>query len=127
MRFHQVAAGLSHTAAVTEDGSIYTWGSNLYGQLGHRDFLARPLPARLAALHGRAIQKLAVGLFHTAALDDAGQVHAWGLNVNEKADPLVDLFSPEGPAAGSRELFWHDARAEELLAAAGIMMARLRN
>ena len=121
VRFHQVAAGLSHTAAVTEDGSIYTWGSNLYGQLGHGDFLARPLPARLAALHGRAIQKLAVGLFHTAALDDAGQVHAWGLNVNEKADPLVDLFSPEGPAAGSGELFWHDARAEELLAAAAAL------
>ena len=30
-----VAAGLSHSVAVTDEGHLYTWGSNEYGQLGH--------------------------------------------------------------------------------------------
>ena len=29
-----VACGLQHTAAVGSDGSLFTWGSNNYGQLG---------------------------------------------------------------------------------------------
>ena len=30
-----IAAGLSHSVAVTEEGHLYTWGSNENGQLGH--------------------------------------------------------------------------------------------
>ena len=29
-----VACGVEHTAAVGDDGSLFTWGSNEYGQLG---------------------------------------------------------------------------------------------
>ena len=28
-----IAAGLSHSVAVTDEGHLYTWGSNEYGQL----------------------------------------------------------------------------------------------
>jgi alpha-tubulin suppressor-like RCC1 family protein len=31
----QVAAGTSHTVAVKTDGTLWAWGSNLYGQLGN--------------------------------------------------------------------------------------------
>ena len=31
-----IAAGLSHSVAVTKEGVLYTWGSNAEGQLGHR-------------------------------------------------------------------------------------------
>lgn len=30
----QISAGCWHSAAITEDGSLYTWGFNFYEQLG---------------------------------------------------------------------------------------------
>ena len=29
-----VSAGFGHTACITENGDLYTWGFNVYGQLG---------------------------------------------------------------------------------------------
>ncbi len=30
----QVASGYAHVLALTNKGQLYTWGSNVYGQLG---------------------------------------------------------------------------------------------
>lgn len=30
-----IAAGSMHSAAVTDDGVLYTWGKGSYGRLGH--------------------------------------------------------------------------------------------
>ena len=30
-----IAAGSNHSAAVTEEGTVYTWGKGSYGRLGH--------------------------------------------------------------------------------------------
>ena len=32
-----IAAGESHSAAITEDNSLFTWGNNGFGRLGHND------------------------------------------------------------------------------------------
>ena len=32
--FKEVSLGCDHSAAITSDGSLYTWGENVYGQLG---------------------------------------------------------------------------------------------
>ena len=34
-RIVAAAAGASHSAAVTEDGALWTWGAGQYGRLGH--------------------------------------------------------------------------------------------
>jgi alpha-tubulin suppressor-like RCC1 family protein len=38
---HQVAAGLTHTCAILDDGTLKCWGSNDSGQLGLGDIVAR--------------------------------------------------------------------------------------
>ena len=42
--FVQCAAGYGHSSALTEDGLLFVWGFNVYGQLGlyHRDTQWRP-------------------------------------------------------------------------------------
>jgi len=36
VRVVQVSCGYDHTAALSSNGSVWTWGSNSHGQLGHR-------------------------------------------------------------------------------------------
>jgi len=55
-----VAAGGAHSAAVTEDGAIYTWGASLnYAQapagLGHGDHIDRHVPCRITQDAGGAV------------------------------------------------------------------------
>jgi len=87
----EVEAGEDSSYALTEEGRIFSWGSNDWGQLGISDFreesLARPdgkylrdVPMLLrSVLYQRFIQ-LSAGTFHCAALDDMGQVWVWGAN-----------------------------------------------
>ena len=51
------AAGEENSAAVTEDGALWTWGNGAYGRLGHNDLKHRWVPTRVAAasLHGTRI------------------------------------------------------------------------
>ena len=39
-----VSAGFGHTACITEHGDLYTWGFNVYGQLGLGDMESKWFP-----------------------------------------------------------------------------------
>ena len=41
-RVVHIAAGSGHSAAVSEDGVLYTWGKGTYGRLGHGE--CAPIP-----------------------------------------------------------------------------------
>lgn len=45
--FVQCAAGFGHVAALTNQGVMFTWGFNVYGQLGHGDYETRYTPEML--------------------------------------------------------------------------------
>jgi alpha-tubulin suppressor-like RCC1 family protein len=44
------AAGEAHSAAVTEDGALWTWGSGESGRLGHGDDKQEPLPKKVTTV-----------------------------------------------------------------------------
>lgn len=48
--FVKVSAGQSHVIALDDNGKIYTWGNNTYGQLGHGDFFQRDNPTKISLL-----------------------------------------------------------------------------
>ena len=73
-----LACGYAHTAALTSDGAVYTWGGGNDGQLGHGDTSHQHTPKRVEALASVSIRALACGEYHTAALTSDGAVYTWG-------------------------------------------------
>ena len=51
VRVVAVSCGFYHTAAVSDDGAVYTWGWGNWGQLGHSE--SSPQPARVDALRAQ--------------------------------------------------------------------------
>eukprot|EP00003_Mantamonas_plastica_P013887 TRINITY_DN2413_c0_g1_i1.p3 TRINITY_DN2413_c0_g1~~TRINITY_DN2413_c0_g1_i1.p3 ORF type:complete len:152 (-),score=60.40 TRINITY_DN2413_c0_g1_i1:55-510(-) len=73
-----VAIGQGHTVVLTEDGSVFTWGSGRQGQLGHGT-TSDCLTPKLIEMDVRAV-KIAAGSSHTAVLDESGKVWVFGKN-----------------------------------------------
>jgi alpha-tubulin suppressor-like RCC1 family protein len=76
-----LAAGLGHTCALIETGSVQCWGSNVIGQLGDgqscgADYCATPVDVTGLA---DAVAVTADTL-HTCALTQTGEVKCWGVN-----------------------------------------------
>ena len=49
----QVACGYAHVLALTDDGKLYAWGSNVYGQLGNGTKTNLLMPTHVAGNLGR--------------------------------------------------------------------------
>uniref|UniRef100_A0A8B9TDL7 Alpha-mannosidase n=1 Tax=Anas platyrhynchos TaxID=8839 RepID=A0A8B9TDL7_ANAPL len=62
-----VSCGSRHTAAVTRDGELYTWGWGKYGQLGHGDNTSSDRPQRVEHLvaEGLRAQEVVCGPWNT--------------------------------------------------------------
>ncbi|MGD9732695.1 MAG: hypothetical protein AB7U45_10985 [Desulfamplus sp.] len=72
------AANGYHTAALKNDGTVWTWGYNGYGQLGNGTAENSTNPVQVEGLTG--VSAVAAGGWHTAALKTDGTVWAWGYN-----------------------------------------------
>ena len=73
----QIVVGFYHTAALTKEGKLFTWGRNSYGQLGHGDKEHRQIPTKVESLDGLVIVKIACGQYHTIAITDDGDAYTW--------------------------------------------------
>ena len=71
------AGGDSHNVALATDGTVRTWGSDSYGQLGIGRQLVYPVPT-LSGISG--VKSISAGFLHTVALKNDGSVWTWGLN-----------------------------------------------
>uniref|UniRef100_A0A3P9PHI8 RCC1 and BTB domain containing protein 2 n=2 Tax=Poecilia reticulata TaxID=8081 RepID=A0A3P9PHI8_POERE len=75
----QVACGYAHTLALTDEGFVYAWGANSYGQLGTGNKSNQALPILINTDKERMVEVAACHTSHTsAAKTQSGQVLMWG-------------------------------------------------
>ena len=64
-----------YVIAVTADGTMFGWGSNVHGEVGHTNSpVLAPTPIQLSGMAGIRITKVSCGWLHNLALSEAGQV-----------------------------------------------------
>lgn len=63
-----VSCGPYHTAAVTMDGCLFTWGHGLFGKLGHGDTHTVLTPRLVEGLAEHVVMCVSAGWWHTAAV-----------------------------------------------------------
>ena len=85
----QVSAGSWQSLALGSDGYAYSWGNNLYGQLGNNtnngEYKACPVPRKVLLNPNNVSTALkatqvSTGLYHSLAIDKEGNTWAWGYN-----------------------------------------------
>ena len=74
-----VFCGGAHTAALSVDHRMYTWGLGTSGQLGHGDMASRLVPTEVSSLLGVSIARVSLGQLHSACVTYDGMVFTWGL------------------------------------------------
>uniref|UniRef100_A0A3B4DTS3 X-linked retinitis pigmentosa GTPase regulator n=1 Tax=Pygocentrus nattereri TaxID=42514 RepID=A0A3B4DTS3_PYGNA len=111
----KIACGDEHTALITENGKLFMFGSNNWGQLGLGTKASVNKPTCVKALKSEKVKLVACGRTHTLVYTSRGNLYAAGGNnegqlglgdYEERASfQLVDFFTKRGPikmlAAGS--------------------------
>jgi alpha-tubulin suppressor-like RCC1 family protein len=73
-----VAGGRNHAMALADDGTVFTWGNNRFGQLGNGTFRGRLTAAQVPGLAD--VVQVFAGRDHCLAVSGDGTVWAWGHN-----------------------------------------------
>ena len=75
----QISAGYRHSAAVTTDGQLFTWGEGDFGRLGHGDSQFRFVPTLVKDI---MVGSVSCGAAHTLALSSDGKT-AWSFGAGD--------------------------------------------
>jgi len=88
-----VSAGDSHSAALSRDGRVFTWGvyKDSNGYIGHSPGLKKAVePMEMGVLKGKPVKWIASGVDHTFAVAaNDFDVYSWGCGEQGQLGPLV--------------------------------------
>jgi alpha-tubulin suppressor-like RCC1 family protein len=76
----EIVAGLNHTCALREDGTVWCWGRNATGQLGDTTTTVRPDPKQVLPAGAADWTAIAASGEFTCGLRAGGALWCWGRN-----------------------------------------------
>lgn len=74
----KVDAGKKYNIVLKDDGTVWSWGDNTYGQLGDGTYTNRNYPVQVIGLS--SIVTIDAGPYHCVAVKNDGTVWIWGKN-----------------------------------------------
>ncbi|XP_036619634.1 probable E3 ubiquitin-protein ligase HERC6 isoform X2 [Trichosurus vulpecula] len=77
-RLVQAACGEHHSLLLLSDGTVWSCGSNVCGQLGRKNIQKCTRPAQIQALETQAVVLVSCGKEHSLAVCKTGEVFSWG-------------------------------------------------
>ncbi len=89
-----VATGLFDNLAVGNDGNIYAWGYNNYGQLGDGTTTSTDTLVKVTLPNGAKALQVACAQTHSLALGSDGNIYAFGFNNNGQLGDSSTTNSP---------------------------------
>jgi len=79
VRIVALSAGSRHSLALSEEGSVYSWGWGHIGQLGHgENNVSVSNPTRISRLQN--VVQVSAGGMHSACVDKNNRCYTWGSN-----------------------------------------------
>jgi alpha-tubulin suppressor-like RCC1 family protein len=95
VRMSSVSFGQTYVLALAEDGLVYSWGKNLYGDSVDSPHARRDLlPEPVEALRGVRVRSVAAHFLSNHAVSDTGEVWQWGGDKNEKRGKNCPVPTP---------------------------------
>ncbi len=99
-----VVCGHKHTCALLEDGSVWCWGHNNYGQVGHNDMsVFHSTPVAVQGLG--TMSHLVAAEEHTCASAPDGAVWCWGRNTSGNLGFGPTSMLDQNPVPGRVTIF----------------------
>ncbi len=73
---NRLSLGDANSACITENGDLYTWGYNYYGQLGDGTTEDKYNPTKIMS----NVKSVSLGYNHSACITENGDLYTWGSN-----------------------------------------------
>ncbi len=101
----QLSAGLVHSVALDDQGKMYSWGHNDWGQLGNGEHVVKngsgiynvhwtPMSVDDSnVLNGKYITHISAGYYHTMAMSSDGSVFLFGSNEYSQIGSMDQILS----------------------------------
>ena len=95
----QISCGLTHTLVLSNEGIVYGWGGNYYGQIGCGKESGKNISVITQLKTLKNIKSIHCSLCKSFALTDNGMVYSWGhnkwCNLGHELDRNECVFKPK--------------------------------
>jgi alpha-tubulin suppressor-like RCC1 family protein len=75
-RFSSVSIGVNHRAVLKENGNLWLWGNNDFGQIGNRDLISAEIPVKVLD----SVSSISIVYNQSFAIMNDKSLWAWGYN-----------------------------------------------